>query len=265
MPSITTDQLCTTLLPDNLRSLLKDRAPNHCLTAVAARTSTLLNGQQAELANAWLTPGEQLHLDQYTFDKRRTEWLSGRICAKQAALELLSQKGTPLQPLDFRVDHSPTGRPQLGSDNHGIEATPIDISISHSHGKAIGIAGYGLCGVDIQYLTDTLFKVKTRFCTETESAALDVVMADERTQLGLLWVGKEAVRKCLSGYRLLGFLDMRLEKVSVEEGFHVLEFQLASPFTTLGSVSVTTNVHGGFALAVCTVSRDRLDAGTAGS
>lgn len=248
-------------LPDTLQHLLRSFAPGHVFAIREADTRPFRNGKENEAAAQWLTPEELQHLKRYSFDKRRSEWLSGRICAKRAILELLNRDDRgDYQAHDIVIETQPSGRPLLRLDRQPVSGAQIDISISHSHDMAISIAASGYCGVDIQLLNDTLFKVKPRYCTDLESAILDEIGVDELHQLGLLWVGKEAIRKSLSSIGLVGFLDIKLEGMSQEQGYRVLNFYLDEPFNNVGTLSVVTHVHGQYALAVCMINRDRVNA-----
>ncbi len=247
------------LLPDTLRLFLRSQAPGNNLAAVVADTLDVDDQHLAQLASTWLTDQERDHLDRFSFAKRRSEWLSGRICAKRAVLDLLSsQQAGSLDPLDISIHNNPKGRPSIDPAELPREIGTLDISISHSQGKAIGIAGCGLCGVDIQHLSDTLFRVKSRFCDDFEAALLETIMESDLVQLGLLWVGKEAIRKCFSDITLLGFLEIHLERITVEQGYRQFNFRLGGPLSRIGTVLATTHVHGAYALAVCTVDAVRL-------
>lgn len=249
------------VLPDALQHLIRSFAPGHLFAITETDTRPYRNGHEHEAVSRWLTPEELQHLDRYSFDKRRSEWLSGRICAKQAVLELLNREGWgEYQAQDIVIETRASGRPYLRLDKPQVSGTDIDISISHSHDMAVSIAADGYCGVDIQYLNDTLFKVKPRYCTDLESAILDEIGVNELHQLGLLWVSKEAIRKSLSSIDLLGFLDIRLEGMNREHGYQILNFYLGEPFSNIGTLSVVTHVYGSYALAVCTISRDRVNA-----
>jgi phosphopantetheinyl transferase len=248
-------------LPDNLQHLLRSHAPGHVFAITETDTRPYRNGREHEAAAHWLTPEEMKHLERYSFEKRRSEWLSGRICAKQAVLTLLNNDyGEEFQAHDIIIETRPSGRPYLRIDTEQAVGTDLDISISHSHDMAVSIAADGYCGVDVQHLNDTLFKVKPRYCTDQESAILDEIGVDELHQLGMLWVGKEAIRKSLTSIGLVGFLEIRLEGLNREQGYRVLNFSLDHPFSNVGTLSVVTHVHGPYALAVCTINRDRVDA-----
>ncbi|MBE0582888.1 MAG: 4'-phosphopantetheinyl transferase superfamily protein, partial [Desulfofustis sp.] len=235
------------LLPDDLRFFLSSRAPGNNLATALSDTVTMGEQQLSQLVTTWLTDHERECLDRFSFPKRRSEWLSGRICAKRAILDLLSgQSSRPLSPLDISIEVGSSGRPSVVISERPRLFNDLDISISHSQGKAIGIAGHGLCGVDIQHLNDTLFRVKSRFCDEFEMALLENVMESDLVQLGLLWVSKEAIRKCFSALALLGFLEIHLERISVDRGYRLLSFYLVEPLSSIGTISVTTHLHGSY-------------------
>ena len=215
------------LFPESLKKVVLSRAPKKRIGISLLPIPQELNGHEHEIASQWLTRDEQKQMDKYTFAKRKLEWLSGRICAKTAALDLLSNRGEKTMPSasEFSIQSSPSGRPYLDPATFSFASPGIDISISHSHALAIGLAGYGRCGIDIQYVSDTLFKVKHRFCSDIEAVLLDQLPAEELTQLGLLWVAKEALRKSFSETRIVGFTELVLTRADVEEGHYLLYFQ----------------------------------------
>ncbi len=249
------------LLPAGLKELLSARAPQEQLGVSLITIPQALNGEEHELAHLWLSEEEQAQLIHYTFAKRKYEWLSGRICAKLATLELLGHNGSgeALTPRDFSIISSQSGRPSLDLTGPAKSTTDIDISISHSQDMAVGLAGHGRCGIDIQQLNDTLFRVKHRFCADEEFATLDQLPVEELVQLGLLWVAKEAIRKCLSGTRIVGFRELKLNRVREYHGFHLLQFQSELEGITLAGaepISVVAHHDDSYALAVCTAAKE---------
>ena len=48
--------------------------------------------------------------------------------------------------------------------------------------------------------------------------------------------------------------------MSREQGYGILRFSVAEPFSSVGTVSVITHIHDPYTLAVCTIDRDRLNA-----
>ncbi len=259
MLSLSTDNPVHPLLPASLKKLLCSRAPGEKLAVSMIPIPPVLNGAAHELAELWLTDEEQVQLGHYTFDKRRHEWLSGRICVKQAIIDLLEGNGQtdPLSARDFSIISSKSGRPFLSLKEIAGTSADIDISISHSQDMAVGLAGHGRCGIDIQLLNETLFRVKHRFCADDEAATLDQLPVDEIVQLGLLWVAKEAVRKCLSATRIVGFRELKLTRAMEDHGYYRLQFQPELEGITLSAdhtLSVTAHHDNSYAIAICTAA-----------
>ena len=247
-------EISSALMPDDLHDFLSQRAPGRVLGMVLVDRHQVLNGSQPELIDTWLTAEEKLQLERYSFEKRRNEWFLGRICAKQSTIELLARLGIEdVDPLQITIAVGTSGRPfvQL-PELEGLERNP-DISISHSHDKVIGLAGICRCGIDIQLLTDTLYKVQDRFCSGPEMALLTETFEDERVQLGMLWVAKEAIRKSLERTRPAGFLSMRLSEVRRSRGYWLLDFHLDDGLHGDGLFSTVVHVDAHYCLGVCTI------------
>lgn len=163
----------------------------------------------------FLSPAEQATFSGFTFPKRRWEWLGGRLAAKAAALAWAGQTLTVAALAEWQVTGAPDGRPGLQRVGLSPAAPALELSISHSHGVAAAlVVAERPCGLDLQKVTDTVLRVRERFCTEAEAALLRRagVGPDEREEvrLTLLWAAKEAVRKGRGGVPLTGFLAMRL-------------------------------------------------------
>lgn len=248
-------------LPDDFYRHLCSRIPDQNLGLVLVERRSLLNGSEFSLIDTWLTSDEQSQLDRYSFEKRRSEWLLGRICAKRATIDLLSRRNPErVNPQDISIEVGESGRPFLALRHiSGLDEAP-DISISHSHDKVVGLASNCHCGIDIQLVTDTLYKVRDRFCSQAELGLLDSTSEEELVQLGLLWVAKEAIRKCLGRSRQTGFLNMHLEEVRREQRVLLLEFQLDLPYGSIGSVSTVVRSEHRYCMGACTVARELGDA-----
>ncbi|MEO6702992.1 MAG: 4'-phosphopantetheinyl transferase superfamily protein [Jatrophihabitantaceae bacterium] len=122
-------------------------------------------------------------------ERRRVEWLAGRLAAKRAVLEFIGRSGGgPIPAMnEIRVSATvagPTrGRPVV---NH-----PVRISLSHSADLAVAAAGPVLVGVDVE-------KVRVLAPPLQELLRAEPVEASRpRMPLHLRWSCKEAVLKCL--------------------------------------------------------------------
>ena len=252
------------LFPDQFKNLISSHVSGKRLEASIIDIQPCLNSDDTEMVTHWLTDEEKIQFSRYSFEKRRSEWLSGRICAKQSVLFLSRANNTPpVHPHDFSIKATGNGRPFIHFTSPVKGLQPIEISISHSHGKAVGIASDEYCGVDVQRLNNTLFKVRERFCTDVEMAVLDEIPADELVHLGLLWVAKEALRKCLSGIRLAGFNELQLVQACEIEGYFMLSFLPDIPeisFRTQNHLQVIAHHADNFAIAVATIAKGSIDA-----
>lgn len=165
-------------------------------------------------ARAILAPEELRHYKQFTFMKRRREWLGGRLACKEAVARLV---GGASCLADIVVTNTEQGRPQVTGDWGRVQ-----VSISHSGDVAMGLAAYVPCGLDVQEVTESLGRVQEKFMHGAENGVMAEFHGQEREQLGLVWAIKESLRKQLDLYPLLGFLEARLERIAGDgDGFIV--------------------------------------------
>jgi len=173
--------------------------------------------------------GEEMVIDQYlslqeqrywgrlTSGKRKREWLGGRFAAKYVAAEMLSQAGNNVDWSRLALIYDKTGRPFLVADNKTLSLP--DISISHSVDLAASMAVIkGLCGIDIQKITDRIERIRERFCTTHEGQILFSFFSGTYKQhavvLTKLWAAKEALRKVAKDSILPGFLQLELKEIN---------------------------------------------------
>lgn len=206
--------------------------PSCCLAVVDLRLlrPLLEQNQPSEALTSLLTPAELEIFHGFRYDKRRQEWLGGRIAAKQAVQ--LMARATMTPSLLFRecsILPDEHGRPQVTPLPCGFPTASV--SISHSAGFAVALAcSEGCCGVDIQQKNPTLLKVQERFASEEELAAFSPILSP-LTRLGLVWAAKEAVKKCLLADHSSFFGAIRLNSVRHEphEGLWTAQCNLSLP------------------------------------
>lgn len=141
-------------------------------------------------------------------EKRRTEWLGGRLAAKWTAAALLDETAVNWQGLVIRNEED--GRPYVATETHAV--APF-ISISHSGPRAAALAANLPCGLDIQESGARIHRVRQRFAAPGEEEILQAALPHafpETERLTLLWAAKEAVRKMARVRPLLGLLEMRV-------------------------------------------------------
>jgi len=149
----------------------------------------LLFRQTAPLRGVWATeesPEELLSLlgsradclegyEKLRAEKRKTEWLAVRVLLK----ELLGEES----PIAYR----PEGAPFLPEK-------PLFISISHTKGyAAVVLNEHSPAGIDIEYRSERVLKVSSRFLSEEEERFIDP--AHRAAHLLICWCAKEALFK----------------------------------------------------------------------
>ncbi len=196
--------------------------------------------EQAQAVSC-LTPAELERFAQFTYKKRKLEWLGGRMTAKYATMSAATVQdidGVPQWPT-LEVAAAEDGRPFIRAADIPGRALP-DISISHSHGLAAAMAVvHGRCGVDIQKVTPSVIKVQKKFAAPAEVDILQGLTGSgpEASQLTLLWAAKEALKKAIGTKALPGFLKVKLCKAATDKdekmgAYFVFDFNLPDSITS---------------------------------
>ena len=134
-------------------------------------------------------------------ESMRTQWLMGRIAAKEAARRWAQEKaGLKLASIDIEIETDAKGKPRAKCPALGSIALP-DISISHSGGYAAGATApeNRRIGIDYQRLerVNTADLIAGGF-TEAELSLLKSLAPDEKEGAAVgFWCAKEAVAKAL--------------------------------------------------------------------
>jgi|GEM_PF-1424768 len=161
-----------------------------------------------EIAEKYLNAEELARWGDFNQEKRRTEWLGGRMAAKSAGSTLLGKPEVDWANLVVRTEED--GRPYLTAGTG--EAAPF-ISISHSGMMAAALAANRPCGLDIQLPGERILRVRERFASPDEEVILKSSLGEsfaETERLTMLWAAKEAVRKMVRSSPLLGLLEIRM-------------------------------------------------------
>lgn len=132
-------------------------------------------------------------LERFTSVRRKAEWLAARLLLKH----LLNVEAT--------VAYYETGAPYLLD-------YPYPISISHTKGYVAVIVGEDMpVGIDIEYQSERVHRIKTRFMNETELAGLDNLCTE---RLLVCWSAKETA-----------FKMMKQRVVDLQTDLHVVSFE----------------------------------------
>lgn len=248
------------IFPKTLLSLMKQTYPRHRFQAVML---SLVSPEEYTNRTKEVPPHRHLltakeldNANSFNIPKRRGEWLTGRICAKAAALmyhNLISTKPEP-DLFEISAENEENGRPLL-SGNLTKELKSADLSISHGAGYGLALIADSKCGADIQAPKDTLTRVREKFCTQVEQDLLQLQLPElnELQHLTLIWTAKEAVKKALSHKRMPGFLELILTTTEPHTTGWILTFLVSKKeYTTYPStISVVTELYHTHAIALC--------------
>ncbi len=179
-----------------------------------------ISPQQGNLVHRYLSPAEDRAFQRFTFPQRASQWLAGRLCAKAAALSVISAPCPASSAWrQIEIENQAGGRPFITLNS----AWPVpDISISHSGIQAAAMAVLPfLCGLDLQEIKDTT-RIKSRFASPEEEIILlrQGARANQspKAMFTMLWSIKEAVRKAFPLQPLPGFLDLTIQSLTTIPG-----------------------------------------------
>lgn len=160
------------------------------------------------VASQYLSEDELSQWSGFIREKRRAEWLGGRLAAKWVAAGLLGETAVDWRTIVVRTEED--GRPYLRTK---AKAVAPFISISHSGPLVAALAANLPCGFDIQQPGAKIHTVRQCFASPEEEDILIVSLPESFTEterLTMLWAAKEAVRKMVRTSPLLGLLEIRL-------------------------------------------------------
>ena len=139
-------------------------------------------------------------LERVTSEGRRREYLASRVLLKA----LLGE--------EVEVAYRPSGAPFL-------PALPLRISISHTRGYAAVIVDEHPTGIDIEYHSDRVLKIRSRFLCPEEESRIDPHREVEH--LLIHWCAKETLYKLYSADHL-ALSEMRLLSIYGDDGNGVI-------------------------------------------
>jgi phosphopantetheinyl transferase len=162
-------------------------------------------------------------------ETRRTEWLLGRVAAKEA-VRLLLQKhgGIDVWPADIEIKPDEYGRPIVeGPWKTSIPFTPV-ISLTHSRGSPLALAAASENGIRLGIDMENVRPMHERFSElafwPKERELIDSLGAGDSSEWILrLWCAKESVGKALGRGLLGGPRDLILRSIDKESGRLSLE------------------------------------------
>jgi acyl transferase domain-containing protein/phosphopantetheinyl transferase len=188
-------------------------------------------------------------------ERRRIEWLVGRIAAKDAVRDfVLRQWGLALHPADVEIVPDATGQPTVtGAWTSQVPRLPL-ISISHVEGTAIAVVtdsdGISGVGVDLERHGRMKPGMETVSFTARERAMLDGFDGDDWQAWALrLWCAKEAASKATGGE--VGSLSAALAIEHIDKESGEVLVRCTSPNGDSETLFASTFRDGDWIIATC--------------
>jgi len=146
-----------------------------------------------------LTAGERSVLDALPVERRRRDWLAGRLAAKRVLRGMCRRRGEALPSYTaVEIRNDADGAPRFAIDGRPDLDGQLDISIAHSHGAAVAAvadrAASGTVGVDVEVTTPLSIDLVRRVLRAAEIERLDGSSTIDPTPLEM-WTAKEAAMK----------------------------------------------------------------------
>jgi malonyl CoA-acyl carrier protein transacylase/phosphopantetheinyl transferase len=188
-------------------------------------------------------------------ERRRLEWLLGRIAAKDAVRDYLQRRfNLALPPADVEILPEQSGRPMVtGSWAGQVPRVPL-VSISHVDGAAVAVLADGEevsgVGVDLERYGRIKPEMEKVAFSDRERTILDGLDGDDRQAWALrLWCAKEASAKAAGGEVSPVSAALAIDHVHREGGTVVLRY--ASPSSGAMTLSASTAREGDWIVATC--------------
>ena len=188
-------------------------------------------------------------------ERRRLEWLLGRVAAKDAVREFLHRRfQLDLHPADVEILPDASGRPEVtGTWTASVPRVPL-ISISHVDGEAVALLsdadGISGVGIDLERFGRMKPEMEHVAFRPRELEMLQGLEADERQTWALrLWCAKEASAKAVGGG--VGPVSDVLAIDGIDRGAGTV-FVRYTPSSAAGTVlSASTVREGEWVVATC--------------
>jgi len=146
-----------------------------------------------------LTPRERRIHEAFRFERRRGDWLAGRLAAKQVLLGWLDEPGLAPGDVEILPEESRLPLAYRVLEDGGNRMLPVSVSISHRGGAAAAAvlgAQSGTVGVDLEVMEPRSEALAEDNFTRHERDILrSLPSGPARWGIGIVWSLKEAALK----------------------------------------------------------------------
>ena len=156
----------------------------------------------------------------FKITKRKVEWLSGRIAAKQAFANCTASLNCTNEILKISILNNQTRVPYI------VNYPELHLSISHSNEFAVAVIAPFKIGIDIEKTEPRPDALAHYFCSQEEQALLEKQPMRKDDLLTFFWSRKEAVSKFLGLGGKLNF--KQISTVNDEIEFSQVKIRLVS-------------------------------------
>lgn len=167
-------------------------------------------------------------------ERRKEDWLAGRVAAKDAVRRLLWEQGAgPLWPVEIEIPTAADGAPEVRAPSE----LDLRVSLAHREGRAVAMAAVGRDpGIDLEAVEPRGGEFDRAAFGESERGWLAERPAAERDAWrARLWAAKEAAAKQSRN----GLRDPRKLRIERPE----------ETAMDVGGTRVATRIENGFAIA----------------
>jgi 4'-phosphopantetheinyl transferase EntD len=146
-----------------------------------------------------LTAGERAVYAALPVERRRRDWLAGRVAAKRVLRATCRRRGDTEPPYTaIEIQNDTEGSPRFAIDGSPDLGERLDLSIAHSHGAAVAAVAdrfaSGTVGVDVEVTTPLSIDLVRRVLRAAEIDRLCGRSTTGPTPLEM-WTAKEAAMK----------------------------------------------------------------------
>ena len=179
----------------------------------------LLHRLKAGRSGGYLSPIEMATVIGFTSDKRRQDWLAGRLATKRLMQTILAEEGTRLTLPEIEVLNHESGAPYVRIPGHK-EYLRRHLSISHTStcaAAAVAQPGHRV-GIDVEIPERRAMSFLELISHPDER---DFAFLNDPHESTRVWTLKESVSKVLGTGLSVGFWDIRFPATT---GKRKLEF-----------------------------------------
>jgi len=175
-----------------------------------AELALLLDEKGDEYASPVLNDDEFEIFKKFKIKKRKVEWLSGRIAAKQAFANYTASLHCTNRILNISILNNKARAPYI------TDHPELYLSISHSFEYAVAVVAPFKIGIDIEKIEPRPDALANYFCSQEERAVLEQEPMRKDELMTFFWSRKEAVSKFLGLGGKLNFKQISTVNDEVE-------------------------------------------------